>query len=312
MHADETKTDAALVRRLIAGQFPGWADLPVVPVESGGTVNALYRLGPDLTVRLPRTEGGSRDVETEHRWLPRLAPHLPFAVPEPAALGVPAEGYPWSWSVCRWLEGENPAPVRGGPLLAADLAALLAALRGVDRTDDAPPAYRSEPPASRDAATRGPGPGARRRRHGPGRGGLAGGRPGPGGRGPRRLGPRRPPARQRPGVGRPADRGPRLRLHGGGRPGGGPDRGVVPAVGRRPVGLPYADGAGRSAFRTRTATDDAAWARGRGWALSIALMELAYYRTSNVRMASTARQVIAEILTDTAPPHLNRRPEAST
>jgi hypothetical protein len=34
MHVDEIETNVALVRRLLAGQFPQWADLPIDPVAS--------------------------------------------------------------------------------------------------------------------------------------------------------------------------------------------------------------------------------------------------------------------------------------
>ena len=56
MHADEADTDASLVRRLLVAQFPQWADLAIEPVPSAGTDNALYRLGDDMAVRLPRIE----------------------------------------------------------------------------------------------------------------------------------------------------------------------------------------------------------------------------------------------------------------
>jgi aminoglycoside phosphotransferase (APT) family kinase protein len=107
VHADEVATDAALVRRLLAAQFPDWADLPIERVPSAGTDNAIYRLGSDMAVRLPRVESATGQVEMEHRWLPRLAPHLPLAIPAPLAMGVAAEGYPWPWAVYRWLEGEQ-------------------------------------------------------------------------------------------------------------------------------------------------------------------------------------------------------------
>src|SRR5919106_3087443 len=99
MHADEIDTDAALVGRLVAAQFPQWADLPIEPVLPRGTDNALYRLGDDMVVRLPRTERTVQTLEKERRWLPRLAPLLPLAVPVPLADGMPAEGYPFAWSV---------------------------------------------------------------------------------------------------------------------------------------------------------------------------------------------------------------------
>lgn len=155
MHADEVATDPDLVRRLVAGQFPEWSGLPVEPVDSAGTVNAVYRLGDTMAVRLPRIEGGVKDVETEARWLPALAPALPVAIPAPLAKGRPAEGYPYPWSVHSWLPGANPSPgqVAGADPLARDLAGFITALHRVDPAGG-PPCYRSEPLTARDAATR--------------------------------------------------------------------------------------------------------------------------------------------------------------
>lgn len=122
--------DASLVRRLIAAQFPEWADLPVRPVEHSGWDNQTFRLGDDLSVRLPSAEWYVPQVEKEHRWLPALAPLLPLPIPHPVAKGVPGEGYPWPWSVYRWLPGEPvatthiPHPER----FAMDLAAFLTSL----------------------------------------------------------------------------------------------------------------------------------------------------------------------------------------
>ena len=79
---------------MLASQFPQWANLPIQPVQSAGTVNALYRLGNDLVVRLPRTEWAAEDLERELQLLPRLASLLPVAIPTPPAKGIPAEGYP--------------------------------------------------------------------------------------------------------------------------------------------------------------------------------------------------------------------------
>jgi aminoglycoside phosphotransferase (APT) family kinase protein len=99
MHPDMHPIDEDLVRRLIAGQFPQWAGLAVRRFPSGGTVNAMYRLGEELVVRLPLVPGGAGDVSLERTWLPRLAPHLPTRIPSVLAAGHPAEGYPWPWSV---------------------------------------------------------------------------------------------------------------------------------------------------------------------------------------------------------------------
>src|SRR4051812_41323888 len=156
MHADEVETDVALVRRLLAGQFPQWADLPVRPVPSWGTDNALYRLGDDLVVRLPRIGWAVTDVEAEQRRLRFLAPCLPLPIPEPLAAGVPGAGYPWPWSVYRWLPGEEARADRlADPVGTAEtLAAFVAALHGVEVVDPPSGGGRGGPLAGRDAATR--------------------------------------------------------------------------------------------------------------------------------------------------------------
>jgi aminoglycoside phosphotransferase (APT) family kinase protein len=134
--ADEVRVDAALVRRLLAEQFPRWAELPLSPVPLSGMDNATFRLGDDMSVRLPRYPRWVGQVEREHRWLPRLAPHLPIPVSEPLAIGRPGEGYPFPWSVYRWLEGET-ATTAGlvDPVgTARQLAEFVAALQSVDPT----------------------------------------------------------------------------------------------------------------------------------------------------------------------------------
>jgi aminoglycoside phosphotransferase (APT) family kinase protein len=131
MHENELPIADALVRRLVGTQFPEWADLPLRRVEPWGTVNAIYRLGDDLSVRLPRLVEWSLD-DRELIWLPMLAPRLPLAIPVPLAIGEPAEGYPCRWSVATWLEGGHGD---AEPLQAArDLAAFVKALRDVDAT----------------------------------------------------------------------------------------------------------------------------------------------------------------------------------
>ena len=160
MHADEVEVDAALVRRLLAGQFPQWASLPLEVVRSAGTDNAIYRLGDTMAVRLPRIHWATGQVDKEQRWLPRLAPHLPLAIPVPLGRGQPAEGYPWAWSVCRWLPGESATPehLADARQAAADLAHFILALQRIDATGEPPPgapdSSRGVPLATRDAATR--------------------------------------------------------------------------------------------------------------------------------------------------------------
>src|SRR5437868_4160134 len=89
LHADQPAVDAALVRRLIASQHPRWAGLPVEPVASDGTTNAIYRLGTGAAVRLPLARYGEAAIDVEGRRLPRIAPLLPLAAPEQLATGKP-------------------------------------------------------------------------------------------------------------------------------------------------------------------------------------------------------------------------------
>ncbi len=97
MHADEVMTDVTLVQNLLTGQFPHWADLPIQPVPSAGTDNALYRFGPDLVVRLPRIYWAIDQIAKERCWLPKLRPQLPLEIPKQIAIGQPDAGYPWEW-----------------------------------------------------------------------------------------------------------------------------------------------------------------------------------------------------------------------
>src|SRR5258708_28227301 len=99
MHDDEVEVDDTLVHRLLATQMPHLADLRLVLVEPWGTDNAIWRLGADLVVRLPRIHWAAGQPELEARWLSRLAPHLPIALPHPIAVGEPADAYPYRWAV---------------------------------------------------------------------------------------------------------------------------------------------------------------------------------------------------------------------
>jgi aminoglycoside phosphotransferase (APT) family kinase protein len=133
MHEDEFELDEALVRRLLVAQFPEWAELPLRRIEPSGTVNAIFRLGDALSVRLPRREGPTEPGSRELDWLPALAPQLPVEVPTPVAQGRPSEEYPWFWEIHTWLEGETVAPADIDALQAAgDLAALVGALQRID------------------------------------------------------------------------------------------------------------------------------------------------------------------------------------
>ena len=126
--------DASLVRQLVAAQFPHWADLPITPAVPQGWDNRTFRLGADLSVRVPSAAGYVPQVEKEHRYLPRLAPLLPLPIPVPLAQGAPGAGYPFPWSVYRWLPGETAATARidDPSAFATTLAQFLAALQRID------------------------------------------------------------------------------------------------------------------------------------------------------------------------------------
>jgi aminoglycoside phosphotransferase (APT) family kinase protein len=288
-HDDETDIDAPLVRRLLAAQFPQWAGLPVARIDSAGTSNTMYRLGRDMVARFPRRAGAAEDIEKEHRWLPRLGPSLPVGVPVPLGRGTPAQGYPWQWSVQGWLEGENPAvgqisdPIR----LAEDLAEFVLALRAID-TAGGPPSYRSERLVARDSATRA----ALAELEGV-------------------VDTRAATAAWEAAMSAPDRSGPQVWIHADLQPGN-----VLMADGRLTavidfgclgLGDPAVDliaawyllpADARDVFRAASEADDATWARGRGWALSIALVELRYLRRTNPVMSAIARHVVDEVLTD--------------
>ncbi|WP_229891231.1 aminoglycoside phosphotransferase family protein [Streptomyces mashuensis] len=287
--------DTDLVRRLVAGQFPQWAGLPVERVPSGGTVNAMYRLGDRMVVRLPLYEGGAADVELEQEWLPRLAPLLDTAVPELLGAGRPAEGYPWPWSVHGWLAGDNPQPgaLSEPALLAQDLAGFVAAMRNIT-LPGAPPAHRGGPLASLDAATRAALEALRALpEEGVDCDSLA--------------------AVWEDALRVPGWDGPPVWLHADLMPGN-----LLVADGRLAsvidfgcmgVGDPACDlfpawnllpPDARVVFRATLGVDDATWARGRARTLSQAVIALPYYRTTNPSMAHNARHVIQSILGEIA------------
>jgi aminoglycoside phosphotransferase (APT) family kinase protein len=289
MHADEVDIDAALVRRLVAAQFPQWTDLPLEPVRSAGTDNAIYRLGDELAVRLPRIPSATGQVEKEHRWLPRLAPLLPLAVPLPLAKGRPGEGYPFPWSVSRWLEGEPATAAQLDDLrqAASDLARFISALQRIDPTGG-PKSSRGVPLAERDERTRG----ATAALH-------------------RKLDTDAVTAAWDTSVQAPTWRGPPVWTHGDlydgnllvqyGRLSDVVDFDILgigdPAC-ELIVGWSLFSAETREVFRVALAVDDATWARGRGWALSVALIALPYYETTNPVMVANARHRIDEVLAD--------------
>jgi aminoglycoside phosphotransferase (APT) family kinase protein len=293
--ADEINIDATLVHRLVAAQFPRWAGLPLRPVELDGWDNTTFRLGEDMSVRLPSAERYAPQVEKEHRWLPKLAPLLPLPIPVPLAKGAPADGYPFPWSVYRWLEGEPAATGRiDDPVdLATTLADFLAALYRIDPTGGPPPGrhnfFRGGPLTVYDAETRR----ALAALDGEVDTNAAG-------------------TVWEASLGTEWD-GPPVWVHGDVAAGNLlVKNGRLSAVidfGTSGVGDPACDmtiawtllsGESRDAFRAALTIDDATWARGRGWALWKALITLAEYLRTDAEKAEEARRVICEVLADSA------------
>lgn len=290
---NKSNINPALVACLLAAQFPEWADHPVSRVEPDGIDNTTFRLGEDMSVRLPSAEGYVEQVDKEHRWLPILARHLPLPIPQPLAKGIPGCGYPWPWSVYRWLEGAPANLERIGDLVefASDLAEFLGALYKIDPYGGPPPGkhnfFRGGPLATYDRETRdaiaalsdeidvdGPA-----------------------------------------GVWEAALRAPwhhsPVWLHGDvSAENLLVDEGRLSAVidfGCSGVGDPACDltiawtffsGESRQAFQARVPLDDASWARGRGWALWKALTTLVQAREANFQEAGRARLVIEEVVVE--------------
>jgi aminoglycoside phosphotransferase (APT) family kinase protein len=289
MHDGEVNIDAELVGRLVAGQFPQLAGLPIRAVQSTGTVNAIYRIGNHLCARLPRIERWAQDLDNEWLWLPKLAPQLSLRVPEPVGRGHPTSSYPFSWAIYGWIDGRPYADelVDDEPQAARDLAQFVVELRGMDDVAGASPAGRM-PLCQLDAVTReaiesasaiidsGVVTAAWDRAL-------------------------EAPAWTGTPVGIHTDLlRPNLLVHGGklcavidfGGVGlGDPAADVIPAW--SVFGPP-----GRAVFRHGLGVDEDTWNRARGYALHQAALIIPYYRETNPRFVETAMRTVQEVLLD--------------
>ena len=275
-------TDVPLVRRLLADQFPAWADCELTAIPATGTDNLIYRLGPDLTVRMPRIEGAVDQVSVDHAWLRRIASHLPCVIATPVAVGEPGQGYPFPWAIHRWLDGANP-PFGDHEELAGDLAEFVLALRALTH---GPPSSRSGPLSLRDQVFRE----ALAKLEG-------------------EVDVHRAEAVWEECVAAPEHEGPPVWRHADLTPGNllvldgrlsavidfGPSGLGDPAVDLMPFWKVFT-GRSREVFRRAVDSDDAAWLRARGWTLSVAVLELAYYRRSSRALADGARAALREVL----------------
>jgi aminoglycoside phosphotransferase (APT) family kinase protein len=291
MHGDDqVDSDAALVRRLLADQFPEWAELPIRRIRTDGTDNAIYRVGDDLVVRLPLIHWAVEQVLKEHTWLPKIAPLLPLAVPGPLALGLPGHGYPWRWSVYRWIEGENAHPDRIADLrqAAIELAEFIAALRTLN-FPDAPASKRGAPLVEQDATTRWA---INAVRH--------------------EFDARALTAIWEEAIAAPPWNGPPVWVHADLSDGnilvrdgrlhavidfsvlglGEPANDLDPAWG-------MFSGESRDAFRNALAVDDATWVRARGWAVT-SVLGISYYEHTNPGIVARCRRRVAAVLAEWA------------
>ncbi len=291
MHDGQVETSTDLVRRLLSTQLPHLCALPIRPVEESGTDHALYRLGPDLVVRLPIIDWAAGQAERDQRWLPVLAPHLGLAIPAPVAVGGPGEGYPWSWSVVPWIAGATPDGENLDLAAAAiDLAKFVRALHAVPTTGG----------AKKSGTERGV---PVQRLHD----------------GVRPLIEELRDEIDASAVTRVWDEAmaaapwdaPPVWIHGDIAPGNliVRERRLVAVIDFGGLGLGdpapdlapawnLLDDSSRAVFRDAVGYDDAAWARAKAWVLAPALNGLRYYRTSRPDLAGTARFQIEAVLGD--------------
>jgi aminoglycoside phosphotransferase (APT) family kinase protein len=288
MHEDEAEISAELVHRLLVTQFPHLSDLTVAAVQSTGTVNAIYRLGNELCVRLPRVERWVDDLINELEWLPRLAGHLPLTIPEPVAKGEAGSGYPFPWAIYRWIEGEtfDSSDVVDENQAAIDLASFISELRRVDRSG-APNSGR-RPLIQLDETTRAAIESL-----------------------PSDLDTEQIVTAWENSLRAPEWDGHAVWIHCDLLPPnllveGGRLRAVID-FGAAGVGDPAQDvtpawsvfgQSARSLFRSLLEVDAPAWLRARGYALHQAVLIIPYYSETNPAFVSMARRTVAEVLED--------------
>ncbi|MDR6169594.1 aminoglycoside phosphotransferase family protein [Curtobacterium sp. SORGH_AS_0776] len=288
--AAEVDVDVPLVAALLRDQHPDLADLPLAIVASGWD-NVMVRLGELLAVRLPRRAAAAALIEHEQRWLPEIAHRVAaiVPVPDPVRTGRPALGYPWSWSVVRWLPG-TPAAERAGGVHVAEALAAFVELLHVPAPPDAPVnPVRAVPLATRSDSV------------------LT-----------RLATADVPRARELAAVWRtaaalPAYAGPPVWVHGDlhpfnvlfeTAPDGGTRLAAVVDFGDVTAGDPAVDLAtawltldreARRTFRARVAADDDTWERARAWAVSIGS---ALHLSDDRAFRAVAGRVIGEVLDD--------------
>lgn len=266
--------------------------LPIEPVDSAGTDNVIYRLGENMVVRLPRIASAAAQVDKEHQWLLKLAPHLTINIPVPLGKGMPNEKFPWSWVVYQWLEGNDAIvePITDLKQTAVQLAHFITALQKIDPSNS-PISQRGHPLAVNDQETRA----ALNSLHGI-------------------INVDAATRAWEVALNAPEWNCPPVWIHGDLHPGNLlVKQGRLSAIidfGITGIGDPACDmmvawtllsAKTRNIFRASVQVDDATWARGRGWALTFGLVALPYYQKTNPVLADIARRTINEVLADKDP-----------
>ncbi len=293
MHDNEQEVNITLVQSLLKEQCSQWADLALNAILSSGTDNALFRLGDKYVVRMPRIEWSpgsvSNVINKEYYWVPQIAQHLKTPISEPVFKGRPNETYPWPWSITKWNDGHNPDFEKENEYdkLAVDLAYFLNELHGIKLSEAGPFSRRGVPLKELDIETR---KALKALENDMDTKALA-------------------ILWENLSNVRCWDKPP-VWIHGDLLPGN-----ILIQNNRLSAIIDFADvGLGdpacdlivawsllnansRAIFRKRLVDiDEHTWERGKGWALSIALIIIPYYKNTNPVLTSVARRIIEQLL----------------
>jgi aminoglycoside phosphotransferase (APT) family kinase protein len=290
MHQHEIKIDKMLVHHLIKEQCPQWQHLPLTPLVSSGTDHALFRLGHEYVIRLPRIDWAVASLDKEFKWLGQIATFLKTPISTPVYKGHPDKSYPWPWIVLEWNQGHNPEFETGNEYeyLAQDLAIFLNELH-VIKLPNGPLSRRGVPLKELDEETT------------------------------KAIGELKEDI-DVPSVSTLWHQLSQISswthepvwIHGDFLPGN-----ILVQNNRLSAVIDFSDlGIGdpacdmiiawalfnshsRNVFRNHLKNiDNNTWERGRGWALSIALIMLPYYKHSNPTLAKLAKRIIENVLNE--------------
>jgi aminoglycoside phosphotransferase (APT) family kinase protein len=290
LHENEFSIDRKLVRKLLRDQFACFSSLDMQRIRTTGTVNVIYRLGNDVAIRFPRSPEYSSSPLREWEWLSFFSSRLPLCIPEPVGIGQPTAEYPAHWLIVRWISGDNATrtTLRSIDAAAVKLGRFVTCLRSIDTEGATIPHYRGRSLRLRDRLTR------------------------------EAINKVADEFDQKT-LRRAWDRALQTSewteterffhgdLHAGNLISSAGELCAVIDFGGIGTGDPSVDGIpgwwvfdneSRKGYREAGEFDDSTWDRARGWALSVALIALPYYRESNPLFADMARIAIGEVLSD--------------